>query len=102
MGTVAIGLMWLRMADAAVAALAEGDDDKAFLHPKLQRDSGMSMLFISHDLGVVRHISDRVAVMLAGKIVEIGDKHQIFEAPQHEYTRKLLNSIPRIAIGKEA
>ena len=69
---------------------------------KLQRDSGMSMLFISHDLGVVRHISDRVAVMLAGKIVEIGDKHQIFEAPQHEYTRKLLNSIPRIATGKEA
>ena len=69
---------------------------------KLQTKRDIGVLFISHDLGVVRHISDRVAVMLAGKIVEIGDKHQIFEAPQHDYTRKLLNSIPRIAIGKEA
>ncbi len=64
---------------------------------KLQRDSGVSMLFISHDLGVVRHISDRVAVMYQGQIVETGDKQQIFEAPQHEYTRKLLSSIPRIS-----
>ena len=68
---------------------------------KLQRDSGVSMLFISHDLGVVRHISDRVAVMFEGKIVEIGEKRQIFEAPEHDYTRKLLGSIPRVKIGKE-
>ena len=93
----------LVIADEAVSALDVSIQAQVLnLIKKLQRDSGMSMLFISHDLGVVRHISDRVAVMLAGKIVEIGDKHQIFEAPQHEYTRKLLNSIPRIAIGKEA
>jgi ABC-type oligopeptide transport system ATPase subunit len=93
----------LVIADEAVSALDVSIQAQVLnLLKKLQRDSGMSMLFISHDLGVVRHISDRVAVMLAGKIVEIGDKHQIFEAPQHEYTRKLLNSIPRIAIGKEA
>ena len=93
----------LVIADEAVSALDVSIQAQVLnLIKKLQRDSGMSMLFISHDLGVVRHISDRVAVMLAGKIVEIGDKHQIFEAPQHEYTRKLLDSIPRIAIGKEA
>ena len=96
-------LQKLVIADEAVSALDVSIQAQVLnLIKKLQRDSGMSMLFISHDLGVVRHISDRVAVMLAGKIVEIGDKHQIFEAPQHEYTRKLLNSIPRIAIGKEA
>ena len=54
------------------------------------------MLFISHDLGVVRHISDRVAVMYRGQIVETGDKRQIFENPKHNYTCKLLSSIPRV------
>jgi len=93
----------LVIADEAVSALDVSIQAQVLnLIKKLQRDSGMSMLFISPDLRVERHISDRVAVMLAGKIVEIEDKHQIFEAPQHEYTRKLLNSIPRIAIGKEA
>lgn len=92
----------LVIADEAVSALDVSIQAQVLnLIKKLQRDSGVSMLFISHDLGVVRHISDRVAVMLEGKIVEIGDKHQIFEAPQHEYTRKLLGSIPRITIGKE-
>jgi ABC-type oligopeptide transport system ATPase subunit len=92
----------LVIADEAVSALDVSIQAQVLnLIKKLQRDSGVSMLFISHDLGVVRHISDRVAVMLEGKIVEIGDKHQIFEAPQHDYTRKLLGSIPRITIGKE-
>jgi ABC-type oligopeptide transport system ATPase subunit len=92
----------LVIADEAVSALDVSIQAQVLnLIKKLQRDSGVSMLFISHDLGVVRHISDRVAVMLEGKIVEMGDKHQIFEAPQHEYTRKLLSSIPRIAIGRE-
>lgn len=86
----------LVIADEAVSALDVSIQAQVLnLIKKLQRDSGMSMLFISHDLGVVRHISDRVAVMFQGQIVEIGDKKQIFEAPQHEYTRKLLNSIPR-------
>ncbi len=87
----------LVIADEAVSALDVSIQAQVLnLIKKLQRDSGMSMLFISHDLGVVRHISDRVAVMYQGQIVETGTKHQIFESPQHEYTRKLLSSIPRI------
>lgn len=92
----------LVIADEAVSALDVSIQAQVLnLIKKLQRDSGVSMLFISHDLGVVRHISDRVAVMLEGRIVEMGDKRQIFESPQHEYTRKLLSSIPRISIGRE-
>ena len=93
----------LVIADEAVSALDVSIQAQVLnLIKKLQRDSGASMLFISHDLGVVRHISDRVAVMYQGKIVEMGDKRQIFEAPQHDYTRKLLSAIPRIAAGREA
>ena len=88
----------LVIADEAVSALDVSIQAQVLnLIKKLQRDSGMSMLFISHDLGVVRHISDRVAVMYQGQIVETGDKQQIFNAPQHAYTQKLLSSIPRIS-----
>ncbi len=88
----------LVIADEAVSALDVSIQAQVLnLIKKLQRDSGVSMLFISHDLGVVRHISDRVAVMYQGEIVETGDKRQIFEAPQHDYTKKLLSSIPRIS-----
>ncbi len=87
----------LVIADEAVSALDVSIQAQVLnLIKKLQRDSGMSMLFISHDLGVVRHISDRVAVMFEGQIVETGTKREIFENPQHDYTRKLLSSIPRI------
>jgi oligopeptide transport system ATP-binding protein len=61
---------------------------------KLQREMDLALIFISHDLSVVRHISDRVAVMYFGKIVEYGDVQQIFEAPQADYTRQLLSAIP--------
>ena len=85
------------IADEAVSALDVSIQAQVLnLLKKLQRDSGISMLFISHDLGVVRHISDRIAVMHEGRIVEIGDKRSIFENPQHHYTRKLLDAIPRI------
>ena len=88
----------LIIADEAVSALDVSIQAQVLnLIKQLQRDSGVSMLFISHDLGVVRHISDRVAVMYQGQIVETGDKQQIFEDPQHDYTRKLLSSIPRIS-----
>ena len=87
----------LVIADEAVSALDVSIQAQVLnLIKKLQRDSGMSMLFIGHDLGVVRHISDRVAVMFEGQIVETGTKREIFENPQHDYTRKLLSSIPRI------
>ncbi|MGB5871458.1 MAG: ATP-binding cassette domain-containing protein [Albidovulum sp.] len=93
----------LVIADEAVSALDVSIQAQVLnLIKKLQQGSGVSMLFISHDLGVVRHISDRVAVMYEGKIVEIGDKHQIFDAPLHDYTRKLLGAIPRIKLAKGA
>ena len=55
------------------------------------------MLFISHDLSVVRHVSDRVAIMYLGRIVELGPTEAIFAAPRHPYTRALLDSAPRLA-----
>jgi oligopeptide/dipeptide ABC transporter ATP-binding protein len=60
----------------------------------LQREFGLSYVFVSHDLSVVRYICDRVAVMYLGKIVEIGTRQQIFERPRHHYTRALLGSVP--------
>ncbi len=85
------------IADEAVSALDVSIQAQVLnLLKKLQRSSGVAMLFISHDLAVVRHISDRIAVMYQGEIVELNDKQQIFENPQHEYTRLLLSSIPQV------
>ena len=61
---------------------------------ELKRDSGLAMLFITHDPGVVARVCDRVAVMYAGRIVESGTVRQVFGAPAHWYTRALLDSIP--------
>jgi oligopeptide transport system ATP-binding protein len=61
---------------------------------ELQSELGLSYVFIAHDLGVVRHLSDRVAVMYLGKVVEIGTDEQIYEHPQHPYTQALLSSVP--------
>ncbi|WP_048645352.1 ABC transporter ATP-binding protein [Nitratireductor soli] len=62
---------------------------------KLRRDKSMSMLFITHDLGIVRKIADRVCVMTEGKIVESGPTEQIFANPQHAYTRHLIAAEPK-------
>ncbi|MBM7699900.1 ABC transporter ATP-binding protein [Kurthia huakuii] len=64
------------------------------LFKQLQRELGLTYLFIAHGLGAVKYISDRIAVMYAGKIVEMGTAEQIFKNPQHEYTKKLLGAYP--------
>jgi peptide/nickel transport system ATP-binding protein len=61
---------------------------------ELRAKFGLAMLFISHDLAVVSQVADRVAVMYAGNLVELGDKHEIFRAPAHPYTRGLLHAVP--------
>lgn len=62
----------------------------------LQRQQGLTYLFISHNLAVVRHVSDRVGVMYLGRLVELADKHTLFTAPRHPYTRMLLDAIPKM------
>lgn len=66
----------------------------------LKQSLNLTYLFISHDLGVIRHISDRVMVMYLGKVVETGSKHDIFNHPAHPYTAALLNSSPSRNKGK--
>jgi oligopeptide transport system ATP-binding protein len=61
---------------------------------ELQGEMGLSYLFVSHDIGVVRHVSDRIAVMYEGKIVEEGTAEQVCERPSHPYTQELLASVP--------
>jgi peptide/nickel transport system ATP-binding protein len=60
----------------------------------LQRESGVAYLFISHDLGVISHLSDRVLVMKDGVVVEEGTPEDVFERPAHAYTRALIAAIP--------
>ncbi|TDL74478.1 ABC transporter ATP-binding protein [Rhodococcus qingshengii] len=66
----------------------------------IQKKTGVSIILITHDLGVVAQVADRVAVMYAGKIVEIGSRREIFYRPQHPYTIGLLQSVPRLDIEK--
>jgi len=66
------------------------------LFKKLKRELGISIIFITHDLSILAEISDRVAIMYAGKIVEIGNSIDVYENPTHPYTQKLLAAIPRL------
>ena len=68
---------------------------------ELRTRFGLTMLFISHDLAVVLQVADRVAVMYAGNLVELGSKRDIFQAPAHPYTRGLLNAVPTLKTDRE-
>ena len=62
---------------------------------RLQDELGLAYVFISHDIGVIRYMCDRVAVMYRGKVVETGSAEQVTRDPQHAYTQALLSAIPR-------
>lgn len=71
------------------------------LFEKIQDEMGVSIILITHDLGVVAKIADRIAVMYAGKIIEVGTKREIFYKQEHPYTKGLLNSVPRLDLQGE-
>jgi len=88
----------LILADEPVSALDVSIQSQILnLMRKLRSELGLTMIFISHDLSVVRYIADRIAVMHNGKIVELGEADAVFENPQDAYTKKLLAAIPTIA-----
>jgi peptide/nickel transport system ATP-binding protein len=85
------------VADEAVAALDVSIQAQVLnLLAGLRGELGLALLFISHDLSVVQHLADRVAIMYLGRIVETGPAEAIFQAPSHPYTRGLLESVPRL------
>lgn len=71
------------------------------LFEEIQERTGVSIILITHDLGVVAKIADRIAVMYAGKVIEIGEKREVFYSPQHPYTKGLLSSVPRLDLKEE-
>lgn len=93
----------LLVLDEAVASLDVSIQAQVLnLFMDLRKRLGLTAIFISHDLGVVRHVCDRVAIMYLGRIVETGSAEALYTAPQHPYTRALLASVPTLGTGRAA
>ena len=93
----------LLVCDESVAALDVSIQAQVLnLFMDLRAELGLAYLFISHDLGVVRHISDRIAIMYLGRVVETGKTADIFANPRHPYTQALLANVPRLDARKRA
>ena len=87
----------LLMCDEAVSALDVSVRAQVLnLLEQLQKELKLTYIFVSHDLSVIEHICDRVAIMYLGKIVEIGKKSDIFNDPRHPYTKALLSAVPMV------
>lgn len=91
----------LLICDEAVSALDVSVQTQVLeLLARIRRELDLTMMFISHDLGVIRRIADRVAVMYLGEVVEVGDVDEIFERPEHPYTRTLLDAALDLAVDE--
>ena len=89
--------------DEAVAALDVSIQAQVLnLFMDLRRDLGLTYLFISHDLGLVEHISDRIVIMYLGRVVEIAPTVELFRQPNHPYTQVLLANVPRVVAESAA
>lgn len=88
--------------DESIAALDVSIQAQVInLFQDLRRDLDLTYLFISHDLGVIEHVADRVVVMYLGRVVEIAPTAELFDAPKHPYARALLDQVPRLDAGRQ-